>query len=300
MRLGRATGWRPAERGPADHSTAAPEGSTDETGWESTAIAVTGPPGAPGRSFVAINLAATLAEQSPTVLIDADPVLGTLSTQLDLDPERSLWFLAHEALLRPLDGELVSRHVQRSGGLDVLTGLDDPGETGACTPELVGAIVAELRATHRWLVVDAGALIGAFTAAVVGHCDGVLWTVTATEVGSVSFDRTLGGRAATGLTNDRWEGIVCNRWGRTSLPHAAADLEAAYGLPVLARIPLDPGPALRAETRHRPMVTAGGPRRGFTELARAVARAAAPDRPTTGAWQTPLMTPAAVTLATRT
>ncbi len=297
-------GWR-LLRPPPGHramSARAAPGADGDTARIAAVIGVTGPPGAPGRTFVAMNLAATLSQLDATVLVDADPMLGTIGTQLDLDPERSLWFLAHEALLRPLDQGLVERHLQASGSLDVLTGLEDPGETGSCTPELVGAVLAVLRRTHGFVVVDLGALLGSFAAAVARQCDGLLWTMVATEIGAVAFDRTLRGRAAAEAagTAARWEAIVCNRHGSSALPHAVGDLEASYGLPVLGRIPADPAAARQGDMRHRPAVLGSRLGRPFGELAARIgATAPTADRGSDEGWSRRMVTPTAATLAPR-
>jgi len=251
-----------------------------------TVLGVTGPPGAPGRTFIALNLAAVLSGRGATVLVDADPVLGTVGIQLDLDPERSLWFLAHEALLQPLDSGLLERHLQRRGALDILSGLDDAGEPGACTPELVAAVIASLRTSHQWVIVDIGALLSPFTSAVARCCDGLLWTVVANRVGSVAFDRTVRGRAAAAVAAGPWEGIVCNRYDRTTLAHAVADLEASYSLPVLGRIPTETSALRGAAAVHRPGISPGRMRRAFIALADRIGpRVVSPDAWSDVAWE---------------
>lgn len=259
------SGAIPWGRTPPAHLDGGPPAG--EGAARSVVVAVTGPPGAPGRSFTACHLAATLASRTPTVLVDADPVLGTQGTRLDLNPERSLWFLAHEAILRPLDGPLVQRHLQQSGPLAVLAGLDDPGEPGVCTPEVIVRVLTALRAAYQWVVVDTGALVGPLVSSVVRSCEGVLWTMVADELGVVAFDRTLRGRAAASAIGGQWEGIVCNRHGDSVLPHAVEDLEAQYGIPVVARIPLDPATAARSEIEHRSALGPSAMRRAFTDLA---------------------------------
>ena len=63
---------------------AEPEGSAHRL------VAVWGPAGAPGRTTVAVNLAAGLAQRSrPTVLVDADPYGGSVAQQLGILDEVS-------------------------------------------------------------------------------------------------------------------------------------------------------------------------------------------------------------------
>ncbi|HUY61246.1 MAG TPA: hypothetical protein VMW49_05170 [Candidatus Dormibacteraeota bacterium] len=235
-------------------------------------VGVTGPPGAPGRTFTALNLAATCAARGvTTLLLDADPVLGTVAAHLDLPPERSAWFLAHEAVLQSLDDQLIARHLHEVGPLQVLPGIHTPGEPGQCTPQFLVRLLDRLVARFQLVVVDLGALVGPGPVALALTCDTVIWTVVATEVGAEAFDRTIHGVGGLAIAT-RPAGVVLNRTGRTSLPGAAADIERQYRLPVLARIPEDRRRGLRAERAHLPAVVQGAFSRPFTLLADGVLR----------------------------
>ncbi len=235
-------------------------------------IGVTGPPGAPGRTFAAINLAATCAARGVgTLLLDADPVLGTVAAHLDLPPERSAWFLAHEAVLQSLDDQLIGRHTHAVGPLRVLPGIHTPGEPGQCTPQFLVHLLERLVTRFHLVVVDLGALVGPGPVTLALVCDTVIWTVVATEVGAEVFDRTIHGIGGLAIAT-RPAGVVLNRAGPLSLPGAAADIERQYHLPVLARIPEDRRSSLRAERAHLPAVVQGAFSRPFSLLADGVLR----------------------------
>jgi len=89
-------------------------------------VAVWGPTGAPGRSTVAIAIAAELAASGRrTVLVDADPHGGSLNQQLGiLDESSGLLAAARKANAGLLDAAALAGSCRRVGQhLEVLTGL---------------------------------------------------------------------------------------------------------------------------------------------------------------------------------
>lgn len=89
-------------------------------------VAVWGPTGAPGRTTVAIAIAAELAGSGRrTVLVDADPYGGSVAQQLGiLDESSGLLAVARKVNAGLLDAAVLAGACRRLGaGLEVLTGL---------------------------------------------------------------------------------------------------------------------------------------------------------------------------------
>src|SRR5207237_10090599 len=84
-----------SEPAAAPEQTAAVEEEPDEPEVEHALLAVTSGYGSPGRTTLAVNLAAALGTVAPTVLVDADLVGPSVAAYLDLDPTRNLYMLAH-------------------------------------------------------------------------------------------------------------------------------------------------------------------------------------------------------------
>lgn len=119
-------------------------------------MAVWGPAGAPGRTTVAVGLAAELGRQHRTLLVDADPYGGAVAQQLGVVDEVS-GVLAAARLVAT--GQLAERFagVQRSldHRLSVVTGLPRPDRW----PEVRAGVVEELVEVaqgHGHVVVDTG------------------------------------------------------------------------------------------------------------------------------------------------
>ncbi|HET8560038.1 MAG TPA: hypothetical protein VFL69_05930 [Marmoricola sp.] len=101
-----------------------PEPSAPD-GGAGRVIAVWGPAGAPGRTTVAVGLAAELATRAPCVLVDADPYGGAVAQTLGiLDEVSGLLAAARLANSGSLDAGSFARCRRRVGErLEVLTGL---------------------------------------------------------------------------------------------------------------------------------------------------------------------------------
>ncbi|MBS1675547.1 MAG: P-loop NTPase [Actinobacteria bacterium] len=163
-----ASGWDVADALRADVSV--PVGSDEDA--ESDAprnriITVWGPHGAPGRSTLAVQLAAVLAAPDRGVaLVDADTHAPSLALMLGLtDDGPGIAAACRRAELGLLDGAELSRlatPVETAGGtIDVLVGLNRPGRW----PELSAArMQGALEACRRWsavTVVDVAAALEA-------------------------------------------------------------------------------------------------------------------------------------------
>jgi MinD-like ATPase involved in chromosome partitioning or flagellar assembly len=123
-----------------------------------TTIAVWGPAGAPGRTTVAVNLAAELGARASTILVDADTYGGAVAQALGLlDEAPGLAALARASLHGSLSAESVGRHaLMVSPGLRVLTGITRSERWGELTGPALEPIWELLRAQAQYVVIDVG------------------------------------------------------------------------------------------------------------------------------------------------
>lgn len=236
-------------------------------------LSVTGPTGAPGRTFLSINLAGALLMQGLRVaLVDADPHLGAVAVQLDLAEDRSLIYLAHEAALKPVDDTLVLRHVQTVAGLDVLTGRSIAGFGEPLPGPLLEEVVQILRRQYDVIVIDAGALDCEPAQRAVLLSQLVVWAVVSTKLGIDLLDRTLAGPLA-GEVRTRASFAILNRLGPPGLRDVEHALRARYGLAVAAAIPELRRASVEAEDRGTPAVMSGALAKPLMRSARVIAAA---------------------------
>jgi MinD-like ATPase involved in chromosome partitioning or flagellar assembly len=121
-------------------------------------VAVWGPTGAPGRSTVALGLAAELAALGrPTLLVDADVYGGSSAQQLALLEDASgLLAAARNAKVGALDPAALAAHCRTVGRLRVLTGLPRPDRWPELSPAAMSAVLACARTLAAFVVVDCG------------------------------------------------------------------------------------------------------------------------------------------------
>ena len=125
-------------------------------------IAVWSPTGAPGRTTVAINMAAELAELGNRVLlIDADTYGGAIAPLLGLVDEASglaaVCRLAEQGTLAHEDIQRLSQHVPtRSGQLHVLSGIVKTDRWPELSAERIKKVLASAGEISDAIVVDVG------------------------------------------------------------------------------------------------------------------------------------------------
>ncbi|WP_308799670.1 AAA family ATPase [Agromyces silvae] len=125
-------------------------------------VAVWGPAGAPGRTTLAVNLAAELAAAGHQVaLVDADPYGGAVATALGLLDEApgfaAACRLAGAGALDRAELERVARRYSSPrGSFDVFTGLVGPGRWPELAADRVTSALTEMRARFDVVVADTG------------------------------------------------------------------------------------------------------------------------------------------------
>ena len=235
------------------------------------ALGVLGAGGSPGTTFVSLNVAWALAANGFRVaLIEAGGGLGTVAVRLNLKEDRSLAYLAHEANVRPLDRQLMERHLQRSGPLDVLGGAFEPAGAGAVAPEVFDAVTTLLSEDHELIVVDLGPLGSHLTAAHARRCQALCWVVAPTPVGVDLFDRVVRSPLANPL-RAKPNLAILNGAGPGTLATSESAFLRRYGMPLVATIPFNRRACLRADSVQRPAVIEGELRAPLRAATRAVA-----------------------------
>lgn len=121
-------------------------------------IVVLGPTGAPGRTTVAVNLAAELGAKANTILVDADTYGGAVAQALGLlDEAPGIAALTRASLHGSLTDDSVSRHALLvSPGLRVLTGVTRAERWNELSAAALEPVWELLRYHADYVVVDIG------------------------------------------------------------------------------------------------------------------------------------------------
>ena len=208
-------------------------------------VAVTSGKGAPGKTTLAISLAALFAEGgSRTVLLDADLRGGNVAPYLDLDPRRGLVGLASP-------GFELSDELQLTAGFAVVAGVERPQLAAGLREETMRTAVSALRERFETVVVD----LAPMQPGLLRPGDELL-LVTGADLVSVWNARNAlpavreqaGGSVLTAAVN--------RRDGRDH--YDAAEVGPVLGLPVSGVVREEHESARRAVAQQIPLARAGG------------------------------------------
>lgn len=233
--------------------------------------------GSPGRTTIAASLAAALGAVTPTALVDCDLNGPSVAAQLDLDPTRNLYMVAHAEPESPrdwdraLEQELQPLCSTRSPYAVALCGVPKPEMRTALTRAFIERLLGELRQRYGHVVIDLGAdLIGSDAAAAVQRAVPAL----ADRVLLVASPDIMGlwhARSALGFLRDQLHvdadqvALLLNRYDRRyHLPRS--EIEWSLGVPAAAVVPFDHHAAQRSLAAQHPLVLEGGRSRAARAL----------------------------------
>lgn len=119
-------------------------------------VAVWGPTGSPGRSTVAVNVAAELARVEPTLLIDADTYGASIAQMLAvLDEAPGIAAATRAADNGTLDRSMLARLARHTHPrLRVLTGLPRADRWPELREHAIGDVLAQATDLVPWTIVD--------------------------------------------------------------------------------------------------------------------------------------------------
>jgi len=276
-------GWRVADAVGAPAPSPAPAREPAR----GAVIAVWGPAGAPGRSTVAVALAAELARGGRRVgLVDADTHAPSLALALGLADEGPGFPAAcRQAERGDLDGAELTRIsaplTLADGALHVLTGINRPSRWPELTSPRVAAALAACRDWCDYTVVDVAAPLesdeeimsdldgprrNAATLAALRAADLVVAVLSADPLGAARFVR--GSADLRGLVGATPVAVVANRLRPGALGidprgQVRRTLDRFAGIADVAFLPLDPRSADAAMLGARPLSEVA-PRSPFT------------------------------------
>jgi MinD-like ATPase involved in chromosome partitioning or flagellar assembly len=227
-------------------------------------IAVAGGAGSPGRTTVAINLAAALGSAGPTVLVEADVSAPAVAAFLDRDPSRNICTLAHAIREAPhaWDAALADelQPLSRvSPAAVVLCGPPKREMRASIAPAFVERLVAELASRYTYVVLDVGSELLGMEHAAANHRAALgrahqLLLVTGSDLVGLWHARTALDQLERHVGVDRQTLNLVLNCHDARFHHPSAEVEWHLGARVAAVIPFDHAGAQRAMTEQRPLI----------------------------------------------
>jgi pilus assembly protein CpaE len=173
-------------------------------------IAVYNPSGGMGTTSIAVNLAASLATAGESVaLVDLNLFSGDVTTFLDLAPRYTLanvttrWGQVDASFLK-------SVMVPHASGIQVLCGPTDLEEADGVQPEQLGDVIALLKKTFTYTVIDTGGRLSGCNMATFERSDLILFVTLLNLPALKNAKRYLAAMNGAGLGSDRVK-LVINR-----------------------------------------------------------------------------------------
>lgn len=216
-------------------------------------ITLCGIKGGIGRTFIAVNLAVALAQESKeaVALMEGHAGLGDVAPMLNTHPLHTLASLAtnpHE-----LDADLIrGALVPHASGIQVLFAAKNVEEGGWMTPELLAAAIRQLRYITRYVVVDTASTADEILSEALSLADVVL-VVTTPEISSLRRATLVVQAARAGNFPSEKLRLVLNREG---LPGAISrsDISQHLGVPIAIALPDDPALVTYSANRGVPLM----------------------------------------------
>jgi MinD-like ATPase involved in chromosome partitioning or flagellar assembly len=236
---------------PPSEDVAAHPSDVAEASTQLEALSVIGlcsGPGSPGRTTVAINLAAALGAVVPTILVDADMTGPSVAAQLDADPTHNLYMVAHaepDAAWewdRAIQSEVQPLDRTRSPYVDLLCGLPKPEMRGRITRRFVERLVQSLQRRYRYVILDTGGELlgaeGAVHRAAIALAQQVLLVCSSDLVGLWRARTTLGLLQTYLQINPQRVALVVNRHD-PRFHHGRTEIEWALKVSTACIVPYD-------------------------------------------------------------
>lgn len=239
---------------------------------------VTAVKGGAGATTVAVNLAATVAE-NPEVraaVLDLHAPMGDAAGYLNLSPQYTLSDALGAAAR--LDGVLLRSFMSTSGGLPVLAGPREPwGEAGA-TPGALGRVIEVALEDLSHVFADLPASLDRELLRTMVETSNAIVVVLTSELPALwRAQRFLGAIDAMGA-GDKVR-LVLNR-SRRGDDVSDAEIEKTLGHPLFGKLPNNYSAAVRAINSGKPVTHGSGSdlASGFSELALLLTGVKPPDR----------------------
>lgn len=231
-------------------------------------VSFLGTKGGTGTTTMTVNLGAEIRRvtDGTTVLVDLKPAPGDVALYLGLRPRFTLTHALDKLAWRDV-GLLHGLLTPHPCGVDVMAAGDEWGRPAARDVEGIDATLSCLRATHQWVVVDAGSTLTPASAAAVQSSDLVVLVANPDVPCLRNLQRLLDAVRLSGVSAEQLR-ILLNRASDTE-GLSIAQIEGVLGLTLDWRIPSDYRTVSAAITSGTP-VRAGELGRYLESVARAI------------------------------
>ena len=204
---------------------------------------------ADGATTVALGLAAVLARDSRTLLLDLHHDSAEIAPLLDIETTAGIAQVAYNAQLAPVDADELEKHVAWRDGIAVLAGVRVPRLAERVTDHFLTGLLDAARHRFEEIVIDLGRVRGAGFPLALANAR-LLWVVRPTPLGMEALERW---RGELSEGERQWlakTAVVLNGVNALSLAGADRYVQEEHDLGVAGSIPDTPEYWARVQIQH--------------------------------------------------
>lgn len=222
-----------------------------EVTWSSQVITVFSPKGGMGKTSVAVNIAAALAEIGKKVaIVDLDLQFGDVPTFMDIEPKDTISELVQESVSPTID-MLRSYMFMHASGVHVLCAPKSPEYAEMIPAKQVQTILSVLRAYYDFVIVDTASVLNDITMSAIDLSSHIFF-LAGLDLSSLK-NACLAMNLFESLQLSEKVTLIVNRNDENSSIEIE-DVERVLGLKVTSILPTEHNTALGALNKGIPFV----------------------------------------------
>ena len=191
-----------------------------------------------GSTTVACNIAASLAKDHKTVLIDMDLVRGTVASSFDIRPRYTIADIMNSA--ERLDNQLLDNAlaIHEHSGLAILARPDLPEDSQRVNQAGINRLLGVLQRMYDYVVIDSLMSVDPLYSGLVQGADMNIIVMQLNVPSARNTERYLGTLRRMGIDQQKIK-IVVNRYVKKGWDIAPEEVEKSLGLKISWMIPND-------------------------------------------------------------
>jgi pilus assembly protein CpaE len=206
-----------------------------------------------GSTTVACNIAASLAKENKTVLLDLDLVCGGVASSFDLRPKYTIADIMNSA--ERLDNQLLDNALalHEPSGLAILARPDLPEDSQRVNQAGINRLMGVLQRMYDYVVMDSMMSVDPLYASLTQSADMNIIVMQLNVPSARNTERFLGTMRRMGIDSGKIK-IVVNRYVKKGWDIAPEEVERSLGLKISWMIPNDFKNAISAINFGEPVV----------------------------------------------
>lgn len=220
--------------------------------WMSRVVTIFGPKGGLGKTTIAVNLAARLAQDNKkVVLVDLDLQFGDVHIFLDIEPTDTIAELVQEFFNSNIDS-VRSFMTVHSSGIHVLCSPKSPEYAETISAEKIQSLLSLLRSYYDYVIIDTPPFFTDVIITALESSSTILF-VTGLDISILKNSKVSLALLDSLQMSDKTRLIVNRAVDMSSI--TVDDVQKILGFPIWAKIPSDYKVAVTALNRGIPFVT---------------------------------------------